>query len=215
MFPDNVTADEWFADLRWPDGLVCPNCGCENVQTGAKHPTMPYRCRECRRYFFVKTGTVMESSKRGCQVWTMAIYFLNTGIEGTSSLKLHRDLGITQESAWHLAHRIREAWADDVGLFGEPVEIDETYFGDKERNKHASHKVHAGRGTVGKTAVIEMKDRKSNQIDAKVIPSTDKGTVQTFVGGAQRRKRRSIPMRLCPTKACRIIIRSITASVST
>lgn len=68
----------------------------------------------------------MQSSKLGYRVWAIAIYLFNTSIKGTSSMKLHRDLGITQKSAWHLAHRIREAWGDQQEVFLGPVEVDET-----------------------------------------------------------------------------------------
>ena len=131
MFPDDKTAEAWIAKTRWPDGPRCPHCGSENVQEGVKHPSMSYRCRSCRKFFSVRTGTVMENSKLGAQVWVLATYLLSTGIKGTSSMKLHRDLGITQKSAWHLAHRIRETWAKHGGLFGGPVEVDETYVGGK------------------------------------------------------------------------------------
>ena len=145
MFPDDEAAEAWFASVRWPDGVVtCPRCESDNVKTGPKHPTMPYRCRPCRKYFSVKTGTAMESSKLGLQVWAMAMYLLSTGLKGTSSMKLHRDIGVTQKTAWHLAHRIRESWDDTPAPFAGPVEVDETFVGGLEKNKPAHKKLRQG-----------------------------------------------------------------------
>ena len=87
MFPNEETAEQWFAQTRWPNGPICPECQSTNVQSGAKHKTMPYRCRSCRVRFSVKTGTVMQGSKLDLQVWAIAIYILTTGLKGTSSMK--------------------------------------------------------------------------------------------------------------------------------
>ena len=135
IFPDDAAAERWFTKVRWPDGAYCPHCGSVNVQDGTKHKTMPYRCRDCRKWFSVKTGTVMQSSKLGLQVWAVATYLLTTGLKGQASMKLHRDLGITQKSAWHLAHRIRETWVKKNEPMAGPVEVDETYIGGKDEEQ--------------------------------------------------------------------------------
>ncbi len=109
--------------------------------------TPVYHCNGCKFGFTVKAGTIMQGSK-------LSFYLYSTNLKGVSSMKLHRDLGITQKSAWHLAHRIRETWDDGVGKFEGPVEVDETCMGGKAGNKHSSRKLRAGRDTVDKVAVV-------------------------------------------------------------
>jgi len=185
IFPNDEKAREWFEAHIWPQGPYCPRCGSFNVQSGIKHKTMTHRCRECegKPRFSLKTGNIMEGSKLGYQTWAIAFYLVMTGLKGTSSMKLHRDLEITQKTAWHLAHRIRKAMEDsDVQLLQGPVEADETYFGGKRKNMpNKKRKQLTGRGTVGKAAVAGVKDRKTNQVAAQRMEQTNAMALQGFI----------------------------------
>ena len=184
MFPDETTATTWFESVIWPDGRHCPKCGSLRTHE-ASHAKMPYWCTDCRSYFSVKTGTAMQRSKIPLRKWAIAIYLCLTSLKSVSSMKLQRDIGVSQPTAWFMLHRIREAWAsENGGPFDGPVEVDETYFGGKRKNMSKSKRKElagTGRGAVGKTAVVGMKDRDSNKVTARVVNDTDGQTLQGFV----------------------------------
>ena len=181
MFPDEEAAIKWFERVRWPDERACPRCGCTSTSEVANRHPMPYWCRDCRRYFSVRTGTALECSRLPLRKWAFAIYIYVTNLKSVSSMKLRRDLRLTQKTSWFLLHRLREAWGGPEKMDG-PVEVDETYFGGKRKNMHASkRKALWGRGPVGKVAVVGMKDRKTKQIKAKVVKTTTQPELQGFV----------------------------------
>ncbi len=183
MFPDNTSAETWFEEQRWPDGRFCPDCGSVNTVPVKTRKPMPYRCRDCRNHFSVRKGTVMQSSKIGLQKWAIALYMMTTGIKGTSSMKLYREVGIRQATAWFLMQRIREGFMDGRDKpFPGPAEADETAVGGLRKNMHkGKRKALKGRGSAGKTVVAGVKDRESKQVSAATVAKTDAETLQKFV----------------------------------
>ena len=115
------------------------------------------------------------------RIWAIGIYLFTTHIKGISSMKLHRDLGISQKAAWFMLHRLRKAMELEIGPFSGKIEMDATYIGGKEENKHASKKLKAGRGTVGKTPVLGMKER-GGKVKAEAVQAENQHAILNAVG---------------------------------
>lgn len=177
MFSTERKAVKWLERSRWNGKPVCPHCGGMDNIKPYKGKKYTYHHKDCRKAFTVKTGSIMHSSKMGVQKWAIGIYAVLTARKGVSSMQLSKELGITQKSAWFMLQRIREACKQGDFKLSKVVEVDETYIGGKERNKHKDKRLNAGRGAVGKAPVVGMRQR-GGKVKAMSVRDTGKPTLQ-------------------------------------
>ena len=191
MFPDEETATLWFEDLFWPEGRCCGHCGAMNTKETPNGKPMAYWCPDCRSYFNVKTGTVLQRTYVPLQKWAYALYLFVTSVKGIPSTRLATYIDVSQKTAWYMMHRLREAWADSgvdeidgMDKFLGPVEVDETYVGGKVGNMSNSRRaaLRAGRGYVdNKGKVVGLKDRDTGQVRTAVVDRVDQATMDAFI----------------------------------
>jgi transposase-like protein len=181
-FSDEAVCRDFVAQLRWPEGVVCPRC--EATAIGFIASRSLWRCKACKYEFTVKKGTIFEDSPIPLSKWLPALWMYSSFKKGVSSHQLARNLGVTQKSAWFMAHRIRLAM--EIGDFGAPfsgeVEADETYIGGAAKFQHENRRKHLGTGWAGRTIVMGLLERgEAPQVRAKVIPSTRRPTLHREV----------------------------------
>ena len=178
MIPDAETARQYLEARLWPNGVTCPTCAGQDRITTRKDGF--FRCNKCQSDFTVRTGTIFERSHVPLQKWIYAMYLVVTSRKGISSMQMAKEIGVTQKTAWFMLQRLREACAGKMDKLSGLVEIDETFVGGKEANKHERKKLRMGRGSVGKVAVLGLRERGGKMLAMKV-DATDSETLHRVI----------------------------------
>ncbi len=198
-FGDLENCRKFMVSVRWADEVVrCPHCGYDKVSYLEKAKLYFCPGKHAKQKFSLKVGTIFEDSAIGLDKWLPAAWLIANCKNGISSYELARAVGVTQKSAWHMLHRLREAMGEEAKTtmgshWGNPIEVDEAFVGGKLKNMHRSRAM-AIRAQVpidrmegyetnlkNKVPIMGMLNRETRQVRAKVIPNVKRETLQAEI----------------------------------